>query len=62
MIPKQNGSNSESKRLLGFPCGCESRKDIMGAGEWQRDAIVLGVVVLIPLIVYAYVKWGKVQE
>lgn len=33
--------------LSSLPCGCENRKEIMGAGEWQRDALVLGVAVLI---------------
>lgn len=35
-----------------LPCGCESRKEIMGAGEWQTDAIVVGVVILLAVCIY----------
>lgn len=62
MIPKENGSDKETKRLLGIPCGCDSRKDIMGSGEWQKDAIIVAIAVLVPLSIYAYFKWGKDNE
>jgi len=28
-----------------LPCGCENRKEIMGAGEWKMDAILIGVII-----------------
>lgn len=59
MIPRQNGHNKETKRLLGIPCGCDNRKEIMGAGSWQNDAIVIAVAILVPLSIYAYWKWGR---
>lgn len=62
MIPKENGQDKETKRLLSLPCGCESRKEIMGAGDWKNDAIVIGAAVLIPLMIFAYFKWGKEAE
>lgn len=34
-----------------IPCGCEAREQIMGAGDWQKDALVVGAVVLIALCV-----------
>ena len=34
-----------------IPCGCEQRKEIMGAGEWQKDAILLGIIILVPALV-----------
>jgi hypothetical protein len=36
---------------LSFPCGCESRKEIMTSGEWKRDAVIVGVVLLIALCI-----------
>lgn len=62
MKPASNGNNSETKRLLGFPCGCDSRKAIMGAGNWQTDALIIGIAILAPLTIYAYFKWGRSAE
>jgi hypothetical protein len=44
-----------------FPCGCESREEIMGAGEWRMDALVLGGVGLfiIGVLLYKYTSVGK---
>lgn len=62
MIPRENGENSETKRLLGIPCGCGNRKEIMGAGNWQVDAIVILTALAIPALVFAYIKWYKIDE
>lgn len=32
---------------LNIPCGCEGRKEIMGSGDWQKDAVVAGVLLLV---------------
>lgn len=34
-----------------IPCGCESREQIMGAGDWQTDAVVVGIVILLAVCV-----------
>jgi len=57
MAATMNGT--EPKKILGIPCGCGNRKDIMGAGEWQKDAIILALVIGIPIGIYAYQKWGR---
>lgn len=36
---------------INIPCGCEQRKEIMGAGEWKNDALVLAVAVVVILCV-----------
>jgi len=33
-----------------FDCGCENRKEIITAGNWQKDALVIGAVILIAAI------------
>ncbi len=37
------------KKLFGIPCGCDNRKEIMGSGNWQMDAIIVGSVSLLIL-------------
>jgi len=32
---------------LKIPCGCQSRKEIMGNGDWKVDAAVAGSVVIL---------------
>lgn len=34
-----------------LPCGCDSRKEIMGAGDWKTDALVVGTVLLIAVLI-----------
>lgn len=34
-----------------IPCGCDSREQIMSAGDWQTDAIVVGVVILVAVCI-----------
>ncbi len=53
-IHTENGA-----KTLNIPCGCGNRKEIMGAGEWQQDAIIVALIIAIPLSIYAYQKWGK---
>lgn len=53
-IQTENGS-----KTLNIPCGCGNRKEIMGAGEWQRDVIILLLVFATPILIVAYQKWVK---
>lgn len=53
-VQTENGSKS-----FNIPCGCGSRKEIMGAGEWQHDAIVLGILIAIPVAIIVYKKWSE---
>ena len=52
----QNGN----KTILGIPCGCNNRKFIMGAGEWQIDAaVILGVFIVAACIFVATKKTSE---
>jgi hypothetical protein len=50
----------EPVKLFGIPCkGCTDRKQIMSAGNWQIDAMIIGGVTLL-IIGYLVLKWqGK---
>ena len=50
-IETENGT-----KPFNIPCGCGSRKEIMGAGEWQRDAITIGIILAIPIAILIYKK------
>ncbi len=36
--------SNELKKKLGIPCGCDNRREIMSAGSWQTDAVIVGAV------------------
>jgi hypothetical protein len=38
------------------PCGCESREEIMSAGNWKTDALIVGSLILITCCVIGK-KW-----
>jgi hypothetical protein len=37
-----------------IPCGCESREEIIGAGDWRMDALIIGGVGLAVILVLLY--------
>jgi hypothetical protein len=37
---------------MNVPCGCEQRKEIMGAGNWRTDAVIAGCLVLAIVVIY----------
>jgi hypothetical protein len=37
---------------MNIPCGCEQRKEIMGAGEWKTDAVLVGGLILAVVLIY----------
>lgn len=41
---------------LPFDCGCDNRREVMGAGEWQNDALIIGGGLLVLLILYLATK------
>jgi hypothetical protein len=48
----ENGSGSV-KTIFGIPCkGCTERSRIMGAGDWQTDAILIGAILLLGIAIY----------
>lgn len=41
MLDNEN-SNGGKKTIFGIPCdGCTNRAEIMGAGNWRMDALIL---------------------
>jgi hypothetical protein len=44
---QETQSENGKKKLFGIPCGCDNRKQIMGAGEWQMDAMVIAAILLL---------------
>ena len=41
------------KTIFGIPCkGCTERSRIMGAGNWQVDAILVGAIILLGVTIY----------
>lgn len=57
-IITENGN----KTILGIPCGCGSRADILGSGDWQKDLITISVVIGVPVLIYLYMKYYKTSE
>ena len=41
---------------LPFDCGCDNRREVMGAGNWQSDAMMIAAVVVLAAIVYKVMK------
>lgn len=37
-------------------CGCDNRREIMGAGEWQDDALIVGVVLVVAVVVFVVTR------
>ena len=59
--------SNELKKKLGIPCGCNNRKEIMGAGNWQTDAVIVGAIglLIIGMLLFKYtdvLKTTKVAE
>jgi len=51
-----------NKTILGIPCGCGGRQEILGSGDWQKDLIVLLVLIGVPTGIYLYMKYYKISE
>lgn len=50
-----NGQQTQVKTIFGVPCeGCTNRAQIMGAGDWKVDAIILGSIVLLTVCIILY--------
>ena len=49
----QENGRGTVKTIFGIPCkGCTQRSEIMGAGDWQTDAILIGAVLLLRIAIY----------
>jgi hypothetical protein len=45
-------TQKKSKTIFGLPCGCDNRQEILTAGIWQNDAMVIASVLLFALGIY----------
>lgn len=41
---------------LPFDCGCDNRREIMGAENWQQDALVIGGALIVLAVVFLALK------
>ena len=57
-VEPANGNGTATKNqkfILGIPCeGCTQRAEIMGAGNWQIDAMILTSMALLVIGIILY--------
>lgn len=39
-----------------FDCGCDNRREVMGAGDWQNDAMLIAAAVVVAAIIFMVTK------
>lgn len=42
-----------------FDCGCDNRREIMGADNWQSDITVIAAALVVTVVILVVVKSAK---